>query len=326
MQLLTSELKTFLSFAGPIKRYGLTPAQDCICINNNIISKTNLGQSCQMPISVEGSVLLEEDALKSVLSKRPNAEIITIRQGANIVIECEGISVPHPKYDLKHFPNINKLPDGDGIKLDTEAVESIFIAAQFTSNQENAGSLRCVHIKKDYIAASDGAKFFYYTTNGLDNFILNIEDVSLISKLKEPSLYKGDNFYCAKAGDVTYTFINTESGTPNFEAIHSNISGEGIKFTVKKQDFVDYCRLVSELSKSKISLSEINGAGFVLHEDGHSVTLGLDLPEINFTFNSRLIQSAISILPLSDLNFELIKTVIVIKEDNYIIAFNKSFE
>lgn len=290
-----------------------------------MISKTNLAQSCITDIDCDGSVLLEEDVLTSMLNRISKEAEITVRISNKVSIESEGINLSHAKYDLNHFPRINALPTVEPVELYQDSIDSIVIASQFASTQDSSGSLKCVHMKENYIAATDGSKFFYHKREGLGDFILHPEDISLIRKLSAANLYNGDNYYCATDGNILYSFMKTESGTPNFAAIHSNISGEGIKFTIPKEKFYDYCKLVSDVSKSLVSITELNGSGFVLNDEIHPVSVGLDLPEIEFQFNSRTIQSAINAIPFDDLNFELIKNMIVIKEGDYIIAFNKYY-
>lgn len=323
MTIDTQLLKKFIKTAGCIKPSLSFPITDHILIGDGFIAKTNLVASCTMSAPVKDNILVEEKALSGVLDTT-KAEQITIKQEGKKVIIDDGQPVSHPFTKPDTFPAIPKMT-GDVYEISDQAKESLMTATRFISDNVNTGAWCNVHMKSDYIAATDGIKMFYETfKQKLPELVIAPEDIAMIYSLHQPVLSESDNHYFARSAGFTFSFTKIEDKTPDFKSLikHRNeVAGEA--FEIDKKTFISFCERVNRISDSKVSLCSISEAGLDLIDVDKSFHVDSEtpIPLMLFRFNSRTILPAIKCIGDDVLKITRSNEAIMIAENNSLILF-----
>lgn len=328
MKLIASQLRDFIKASSNIRPDRTFPGTSYFYLSRNRIVKTSIHTFCEMEIEcdIEIPVLLEQQKLQSFLSATKN-DILTLSIGKNITYSDSKLTATQAIENVSIFPAIPTFSDVEAIEIDQEFIDAISIAKNFVSDNENAAALLNVHVKDNFVAATDGFIMYYETLPGekLPNIILSKDEISMMQAYSSGSLYDTENRYFFKSGKFTYSFTKTENKTPPFERIIEFTNAAGNDFVINKAELQSFCELSNAYTGSLIPSCILTGAGLKFTDTtGEEINYPLTIDaDIEFSFNSRYLLPALKALPVAELKCSMIthpQKALVIKDENFICS------
>lgn len=332
IKLRVEEIQDFFKISSSIKNVSGKPELDMIKISNQNIIKTNLQIYCSKRISVlsddddNNDYLVDESMLNSLVKTTFASEITIDKSGNEIIISDGKNHLNHGYLDPALYSQKLILPDGDGLFVSKDIIDTIRIARSFTSSDENATNFRCVHIKDNYIFGVDFHLFY------LKQFKFKFPQASLLNthcdiltQFNSARFYNSDHYYFYKFdGGMFFAFAKVEEKVPDITPrveVLSKIDAEA--FTISKKDLVNFCELANNLTPSKqvnCSLKQHEAYGTILalqdndYVKGYKKEIAIGGNLTPFDFNSRCDISAFRSLPQDELNCMIVSHTMVIKE------------
>lgn len=314
MILQTQQLRDFLKAAN-MKQNNIIPILDHIQIKDGYAYKSNLQTHVKYKIDADENMLINERDLRAILNT--TADTITIANG--YMIGDTKIKMPYA--DPEHYPKMPEMPDDDGIGLTQDIMDALTIAKSFVSEQDIDGALQLVHMKDNWIAATDRFKLYHEAMQcKLPNVMLFREDIELISKLPDAKLYHDDNKIFVTSYGITYCFNKTEDITPKFEMIMAQYNDTDNPFIINRPDLISFCETVNSINDSRVTVCSLTKDGFSFVDADKPATMPATLPDIHFNFNARIVTQPLKALPFNELICNIVGQAIVIKDGNSTIV------
>lgn len=261
----TSELKRFFDFAKPIKDSKLIPIYAYIKFecdgDTTTLTKTN-GHSfivCQVTAKFKKNItlLIDEKTLSTVaLSK---GETITIKQEGKNILITDGIRNSSSQNIEDNFPAIQPKTDEKITAISADVLEALFLAKNHTMGVQDKAMrpwMTYVHVTRikgeSYVIGANGViSYFKSFKEDLPAMCLDPDTIAAISRFTEVNYSRSGNYDYFDAGTMSYGFIMSESGVPDFTTLLDKFVYDK-HFIVNRQDVIDFCEHCIRMNSSNV--------------------------------------------------------------------------
>lgn len=298
MKLKVNEIKKFKGVAGALRQNNILPILSYLKFENGLITKNNLESFVTMEADFEGAVLIDEKILMSFIEYVNGSEIDVNVSGNSVVLSCGKEKYKSPTDDVINFPKVEE-GDAQAIEFDSDLMDEIRIASNFTEVNPIKPYAECVFIGKGIIAASEG--YISYTKKlekEYPEIILEKNVVNCIKGLDNVFFYESGNHQFFQSGIYKFGFLKKDTNFTNM-TLFSKLP-EGLdKFEIDKSELVAFCNICINSCQGRFVSAKIEGAKAKMidsdYENDYEKDLSVSLPE--FTFNPAQFNVVLKALP-----------------------------
>lgn len=295
MKLQTKQLKQFKAAASGIRGNNLLPIYAYLRIHNGRIIKTTGESFVSMDIDCDGSVLLDERLLMSLVDATTSEELTVTVVGVTATITDGKIKKTCPTEIVSNFPE-PLTPTSEPVELISSILSEIRTASAFTDVDDTMPFKRCVFIGRGLIAASNG--FISYTKKVVDLYpemILRKSATDIIIKLPSVIFTENETYQFFTSGSLQYGFIKTDLKFVSMIPFANVPDGQSV--SINKSELIAFCEMCINDCTGRIVIVSIE-SGFITMVDSAyelniSQPLSASLPNFSFNpvFMNRLLKS-----------------------------------
>lgn len=336
----TNEIKKFISASKNIKDNRILPIYSyvkLVCSKKNATFYKSNGHSFLIfPIEAvfekDITVLIEEKTLLGFINAT-SAKDITIEVKDGKIFISDGLKNVSCQSIPDNYPAIQPLSNEDKKLLDTDVLQSLFLAkshASIATDKQMRAWTSFVHIQKNktkyFIAGLNGQTSYIHSYKGdYPELCLDLDVVSIISKFPALHYTSSGNYDCFDSGNLCYGFIKTEAKCPDLSTIVNRFKSDE-HFTVNRKRIVDFCEMVIDINDSNIppevAISDAGGGAISLKfssiSGNQTAEETIEVENKNFTVNEFVFQPKNMILLLKELDF--VKINMAYTSHNFIIS------
>lgn len=296
MKIPVSELKAFKSESAHIKPNSSITALQFLRAKDGVLTKNNLTSFvCKEVDGVEGSVLLEEKILTSLLKATKRDQIEIQPNGKSVRLSDGSIELVSPLLPEDNFPSNDQPVDGFQ-SLPDDIVDAIVTASNFVSPEQTGMFAKdFVFIGKDHVCACSSFIGYIEKVGKAPELVLSKEIAQGMPK-SDVQYSENKSYYFFKSGKTTYGFSRPEFRYFDMLVI-GRITDGSPSVKVNKWDLISYNALCVECSdKDKtMSVAAVMSDGlslsFLNTETGVPIKQMLPAtgdPSVNFNYRPEL--------------------------------------
>jgi len=296
MKLQTQQLKKFKQLSTGMKANNLLPILSYLKFDNGTVTKNNLESFIVMDIECDGSLLIDERLLMSMVDSTGSDTITATLKGDSVILNDGKTNKVSPTATVNEYP-VNASADVEYIDLPSPVLYAIKVASSFTAENAAVPYTEHVFIGKCNVAASNSfIAYIEQVAEGLPEIVLTREAAFMAGRFETLQFSQSETYHFFKADNFVMGFGKKETRFLDMSQFLTPVEG-GVQ--INKSEIIKFCQMVlSDAQGRSINGSFENGI-MVATDDAYGYAnetpLSVKLPD--FTFNPAYMLQLLKSLP-----------------------------